>query len=62
MSSVTRQRVAIVVVAALLLSFEFTVARVSAAVFGVFFFCWLVGRGRPRESVDDAAAGPGERS
>ncbi|MEZ6035992.1 MAG: hypothetical protein R3F29_00835 [Planctomycetota bacterium] len=62
MSSVTRQRVAIVLVAALLLSLEFTVARASAAVVGVFFFCWLVGSGRPCGSVDDAASGPGECS
>lgn len=45
MDAVAKQRVVIVVVVALmLLSRGFTAANCCAAVLGVAFFCWFVGR------------------
>ena len=53
-SSLTKERVAIVVVSAVLLwSWGPTPAHIAGAVAGVAFFCWFVGWRRPPEPPGD---------
>lgn len=59
MKAVAKERIAIIVVSALLLwSWGPTLPHVTAAIVGVVFFCWFVGLGEPANAggIGDAEA------